>query len=126
MIYEQCVRTFWNMDRYKDDHRYLKVWLAYVSSLIIVVLRFNTFHICTYYLFLGFNVHLDVCFSIRSSAQFVLQAENCADAEVIYSFLRANGIGQAHSSFYISYALHMESKNKLKNANEIFNIGLDR
>lgn len=32
MIYEQCVRTFWHSDRYKDDLRFLKVWLEYVMS----------------------------------------------------------------------------------------------
>lgn len=82
VIYEQCARTFWHEDRYKDDLRYLKVWLEY--------------------------------------------AENCVDAEVIYSFLDANKIGQSHSSYYISYALHMESKNKVKCANDIFNLGIER
>ncbi|XP_058073340.1 mitotic spindle checkpoint protein BUBR1 [Magnolia sinica] len=82
LIYEQCVRTFWHSDRYKDDLRYLKVWLEY--------------------------------------------ADNCADAEVIYGFLDANQIGQTHSIYYISYALHMESKNKLKRADEIFNLGIAR
>lgn len=80
VIYEQCVRTFWHDDRYKDDLRYLKVWLEY--------------------------------------------AENCIDGQVIYSFLEANKIGLTHSSFYIAYALHMESQNKFKTANEIFNRGL--
>ncbi|KAF8409864.1 hypothetical protein HHK36_002382 [Tetracentron sinense] len=82
VIYEQCVRTFWHVERYKDDLRYLKVWLEY--------------------------------------------AENCADAEVIFSFLDANKIGQTHSMFYMSHALHMESKNKLKIANGIFNLGMAR
>ncbi|KAF3446947.1 hypothetical protein FNV43_RR12127 [Rhamnella rubrinervis] len=82
VIYEQCVRTFWHSDRYRDDLRYLKVWLEY--------------------------------------------AENCVDAEVIYSFLDANGIGKTHSVYYISYALHMESKNKLKVGNEILNLGISR
>ncbi|KAL6578230.1 Mitotic spindle checkpoint protein bubr1 [Orobanche minor] len=80
LIYEQCVRTFWHEDRYKDDLRYLKVWLEY--------------------------------------------AENCVDAEVVYKFLEANKIGVTHASFYISYALQMELKNKNKAANEIFNRGL--
>ncbi|CAN6866053.1 unnamed protein product [Brassica oleracea] len=31
VIYEQCVRKFWHSDRYKDDLRYLKVWLEYVE-----------------------------------------------------------------------------------------------
>ncbi|KAM7252802.1 hypothetical protein ACFE04_025420 [Oxalis oulophora] len=48
LIYEQCVRTFWHSDRYKDDLRYLK-------------------------------------------------ATNCADSEVIYNFLDANGIGKTHA-----------------------------
>lgn len=52
------------------------------------------------------------------------QAENCDDAEVIYNFLEANNIGVTHASFYISYALLMEQKNKNKTANEIFNRGL--
>ncbi|KAK3014335.1 hypothetical protein RJ639_008928 [Escallonia herrerae] len=80
MIYEQCVRTFWHDDRYRDDLRYLKVWLEY--------------------------------------------AESCIDAEVIYSFLNANKIGQTHAVFFISYALLMESKNKTKTANDIFNRGI--
>ncbi|KAK9164829.1 hypothetical protein Scep_000020 [Stephania cephalantha] len=82
LIYEQCVRAFWHSHRYKDDLRYLKVWLQY--------------------------------------------AENCADAHVIYNFLEANGIGQTHAAFYIAYALHMESKSKLKIANEVFNLGIAR
>uniref|UniRef100_A0A7N0US08 BUB1 N-terminal domain-containing protein n=1 Tax=Kalanchoe fedtschenkoi TaxID=63787 RepID=A0A7N0US08_KALFE len=53
-------------------------------------------------------------------------AESCADAEVIYNFLDANEIGLAHADFYISYALHMETKNKYKRANDIFNLGLAR
>ncbi|XP_043708354.1 mitotic spindle checkpoint protein BUBR1 isoform X2 [Telopea speciosissima] len=82
VILEQCVRIFWHTDRYKEDARYLKVWLEY--------------------------------------------AENCADAEVIYNFLDANNIGQTHSLYYTSYALHMESKNKMKSANDIFNLGISR
>uniref|UniRef100_A0A5B7CA53 Putative mitotic spindle checkpoint protein BUBR1 n=1 Tax=Davidia involucrata TaxID=16924 RepID=A0A5B7CA53_DAVIN len=82
VIYEQCVRSFWHEDRYKDDLRYLKVWLEY--------------------------------------------AENCVDAEVIYKFLDANKIGQTHSIFFISYALHMESKSRIKTANDIFDRGISR
>lgn len=82
VIYEQCVRTFWHNDRYKDDLRYLKVWLEY--------------------------------------------AECCIDADVIYSFLEANKIGLTHSAFYISYALHLESKNKIRTANEVFNRGISQ
>ncbi|GMY29004.1 mitotic spindle checkpoint protein BUBR1 [Fagus crenata] len=82
VIYEQCVRTFWHSDRYKDDLRYLKVWLEY--------------------------------------------AENCGDAEIIFSFLEANEIGKSHAVYYISYALHLESKNKMKLANEFYNLGISR
>ncbi|GAV65810.1 Mad3_BUB1_I domain-containing protein [Cephalotus follicularis] len=82
VIYEQCVRTFWHSDRYKDDLRYLKVWLEY--------------------------------------------AESCTDAEVIYNFLNANEIGKTHSEYYIAYALHMESKFKMKAANDIFTLGISR
>lgn len=55
-----------------------------------------------------------------------MQADNCIDADVIYSFLDANGIGRTHSTFYISYALYMESKNKIKAAKEIFELGMSR
>lgn len=46
VIFEQCVRTFWHEESYKNDLRYLKVWLEYVSSscafqfLLISVLPF--------------------------------------------------------------------------------------
>ncbi|XP_027362184.1 mitotic spindle checkpoint protein BUBR1 [Abrus precatorius] len=82
VIYEQCVRAFWHSERYKDDLRYLKVWLEY--------------------------------------------ADNCFDADVIYAFLDANGIGKTHSDFYISYALLLESKNKFKAANQTFELGISR
>ncbi|XP_010509866.1 PREDICTED: mitotic spindle checkpoint protein BUBR1-like isoform X1 [Camelina sativa] len=82
VIYEQCVRKFWHSERYKDDLRYLKVWLEY--------------------------------------------AEHCADAEVIYKFLEVNEIGKTHAVYYIANALHMEFKNKVKTANEIFNLGISR
>ncbi|EPS60383.1 hypothetical protein M569_14420, partial [Genlisea aurea] len=80
VIYEQCVRTFWHDDRYKNDLRFLKVWLEY--------------------------------------------AENCADAEIIYEFLESNEIGTTQALFYISYAMHLQSKNKTKTADEIFNRGI--
>ncbi|MBA0808804.1 hypothetical protein Gohar_024514 [Gossypium harknessii] len=89
LIYEQCVRAFWHSDRYKDDLRYLKVWLEYVVF-----------------------------------GKWCLQAEHCSDAEVIYSFLDANDIGKTHSAYYIAYALHMESKSKMKAANDILNLGI--
>ncbi|XP_078443504.1 BUB1-related (BUB1: budding uninhibited by benzymidazol 1) [Wolffia australiana] len=82
VIYEQCVRKFWHDERYKDDLRYLKIWLEY--------------------------------------------AQNCNDAEVIYSFLEANRIGQSHSIYYVAYALLLESKNKIRSADEIFNLGIAR
>lgn len=58
--------------------------------------------------------------------QFGLQAGNCADAEVIFRFLEANQIGDGHAVFYIHYSSLMESKNKLKKANEIYNLGIAR
>ncbi|KAJ1394961.1 Mad3/Bub1-like proteiny region 1 [Sesbania bispinosa] len=82
VIYEQCVRAFWHSEQYKDDLRYLKVWLEY--------------------------------------------ADNCFDKEVIFAFLVANEIGKTHSDFYISYALHLESKNKFKAANQTFELGISR
>ncbi|KAI3745568.1 hypothetical protein L6452_07968 [Arctium lappa] len=82
VIFEQCVRTFWHEERYKNDLRYLKVWLEY--------------------------------------------AENCDDAEVVYSFLDTNKIGERHSIFYIAYASHLESKNKIRTANDIYELGISR
>ncbi|XP_023743815.1 mitotic spindle checkpoint protein BUBR1 [Lactuca sativa] len=82
VILEQCVRTFWHEEQYKNDLRYLKVWLEYAGY--------------------------------------------CDDAEVVYSFLDTNKIGEIHSIFYISYATHMESKNKIKTANDIYECGIAR
>ncbi|KQJ86192.1 hypothetical protein BRADI_4g03880v3 [Brachypodium distachyon] len=39
-------------------------------------------------------------------------------------FLEANQIGDGHAVFYIRYASLMESKNKLKKANEFYNLGI--
>lgn len=61
-----------------------------------------------------------------SENKMLLQDENCVDAEIIYSFLDANEIGKSHAVYYISYALHLESKNKMKRANEMYNLGICR
>lgn len=86
----------------------------------------NVAGICPFAFFTSILLHLNLSsfwyMSLLTDGS--LQAENCMDAEVIYSFLEANKIGQTHSSFYIAYALHMESQNKIKTANEIFNRGL--
>lgn len=66
------------------------------------------------------------CFYFLSGELLLLQADNCFDKEVIYAFLDANGIGKSHSDFYISYALHLESKSKFKAANQIFELGISR
>lgn len=82
VILEQCVRTFWHEEKYKNDLRYLKVWLEYAGY--------------------------------------------CDDAEIVYSFLDTNQIGETHSIFYISYATHLESKNKIKTANDLYGCGIAR
>ncbi|KAL3619842.1 hypothetical protein CASFOL_034754 [Castilleja foliolosa] len=41
VIYEQCVRTFWHEDRYKDDLRYLKVWLEYAENCVDAEVIYN-------------------------------------------------------------------------------------
>ncbi|KAL4564714.1 hypothetical protein LXL04_028782 [Taraxacum kok-saghyz] len=82
VILEQCVRTFWHEEQYKNDIRYLKVWLEYAGY--------------------------------------------CDDAEVVYGFLNTNKIGEMHAIFYISYATHLESKNKIKTGNNIYECGIAR
>ncbi|XP_073047593.1 mitotic spindle checkpoint protein BUBR1-like isoform X2 [Primulina eburnea] len=41
VIYEQCVRTFWHEHRYKDDLRYLKVWLEYAENCVDAEVIYN-------------------------------------------------------------------------------------
>ena len=45
---------------------------------------------------------------------------------MIFRFLESNQIGEGHAVFYIRYALLMESKNKVKKVDEIFNLGIAR
>ncbi|XP_022982014.1 mitotic spindle checkpoint protein BUBR1 [Cucurbita maxima] len=44
LIYEQCVRNFWHSDRYKEDLRYLKVWLEYAENCFDAEVIFNFLH----------------------------------------------------------------------------------
>lgn len=113
LIYEQCVRSFWHSDRYKDDLRYLKVWLEYVSLAFLLIKFFGL-------------LRLMFCGALFFFIQTGRQAENCMDAEIVYSFLDTNEIGKTHSLYYTSYALHMESKNKIKFANDVLNLGISR
>ncbi|KAK6943759.1 Mad3/Bub1 homology region 1, partial [Dillenia turbinata] len=97
-------------DLYKDDHDpcYLKVRLKYVQFVCLIssVLCSKILWIATDFVYL------------------LLQADNCNDAEAIFSFLDAKHIGESHSLCYIGYAKHMESRNKVKIANDIFSLGI--
>ncbi|KAF3577542.1 hypothetical protein DY000_02035156 [Brassica cretica] len=62
----------------------------------------------------------------REVVIFVLKAEHCAGAEVIYKFLEVNVIGNTHALYYIDYGLHMDFTGKVKTANEIFNLRISR
>lgn len=94
-------------------------WNMYDPPAVCISSQVSSYFWCSIFL-IGFKL-LSLIHII-----LVAQAENCADAEVIYSFLDANGIGKTHSAYYISYAFHMESKNKLKAGNEILSLGLTR
>ncbi|WOK98108.1 mitotic spindle checkpoint protein BUBR1-like [Canna indica] len=41
VMYEQCVRTFWHDERYKEDLRYLKVWMEYADNCADAEVIFN-------------------------------------------------------------------------------------
>ncbi|CAN7043857.1 unnamed protein product [Brassica rapa subsp. trilocularis] len=43
---------------------------------------------------------------------------------MIYKFLEVHDIGKTHASYYIVYALHMDSK--VENATEIFSLRISR
>lgn len=43
VMYEQCVRTFWHDERYREDLRYLKVWLEYVGVIIAFLIPLSFF-----------------------------------------------------------------------------------
>ncbi|XP_068647604.1 mitotic spindle checkpoint protein BUBR1 isoform X2 [Aristolochia californica] len=44
VIYEQCVRSFWHADRYKNDLRYLKIWLEYAENCSDAEVIYNFLH----------------------------------------------------------------------------------
>ncbi|GJU80865.1 putative RNA-directed DNA polymerase [Tanacetum coccineum] len=48
------------------------------------------------------------------------------NAGIVYSFLDSNKIWETHSVFYIAYASHLESKNKIKATNEIYDCRISR
>lgn len=37
-LLERCIRTFQDQERYKDDERYAKVWLRYVSPAVLDII----------------------------------------------------------------------------------------
>lgn len=94
-------------------------WNMYVLIMSSTLCFYNCRFICIFAVFFRYKI-------LYLAFEMALQAENCVDAEVIFSFLDSNEIGQTHSIFFISYALHMESKNKIKTANDIFNRGISR
>nr|GEW64871.1 mitotic spindle checkpoint protein BUBR1 [Tanacetum cinerariifolium] len=62
----------------------------------------------------------EVCAAAKKAMAEGGSAENFDNAGIVYSFLDYNKIGETHSVFYIAYASHFESKNKIKATNEIY------
>ena len=79
-ILERGTMQFKNVEAYRNDHRYLKMWMRY--------------------------------------------AELCSDALDIFSFLRANKIGQSWALFYESWAAVLEGNQNFAFADAVYREGL--
>ncbi|KAG4305737.1 hypothetical protein PORY_000647 [Pneumocystis oryctolagi] len=81
-LLERCIRRFVSDSHYKDDPRYLKVWIQYMK-------------------------YID-------------------DPRELFCFLAYNGIGQSLSTFYEEYANFLEANGRKSQANEIYQLGIER
>ncbi|KAG5438055.1 hypothetical protein PCANB_000402 [Pneumocystis canis] len=81
-LLERCIRQFMGVPHYKDDPRYLKVWIQYVK-------------------------YID-------------------DPRELFCFLAYNDIGQTLSTFYEEYASFLETNGRTSQANEIYQLGIER
>ncbi|CCJ28285.1 unnamed protein product, partial [Pneumocystis jirovecii] len=81
-LLERCIRCFVNVSYYKEDPRYLKVWIQYMK-------------------------YID-------------------DPRELFCFLAYNNIGQSLSTFYEEYANFLEENGRKFQANEIYQLGIER
>ncbi|KAG5518257.1 hypothetical protein PMAC_003053 [Pneumocystis sp. 'macacae'] len=81
-LLERCIRRFVGVPYYKEDPRYLKIWIQYMK-------------------------YID-------------------DPREIFCFLAYNGIGQSLSTFYEEYASFLEGNGRKFQANEIYQLGIER
>ncbi|PVU95251.1 hypothetical protein BB559_002806 [Furculomyces boomerangus] len=82
-LLEKPLRLFRDQERYRNDTRYLKLWLWYI--------------------------------------ELIQQSQ-----EDVFQYLLSNKIGDALALFYEEYAGHLESKQKISKADEIYQLGINR
>ncbi|KAF2568123.1 hypothetical protein F2Q68_00027906 [Brassica cretica] len=72
VIYEQCVRNFWHSERYKDDLRYLKVWLEYAehcadAELIYKFLEVNDIGRTHALYYIDYGLHMEFTGKVKTA-----------------------------------------------------------
>eukprot|EP01134_Creolimax_fragrantissima_P000248 CFRG0248T1 len=81
-LYERCARKFVDYEQYRNDTRYLRIWLNF--------------------------------------------ADGAIDPVDIFKFLRSKNIGSTLTLFYEAYALALEIKGSKKQANQVYEEGIQR
>ncbi|KAF6141914.1 hypothetical protein GIB67_037882 [Kingdonia uniflora] len=79
---EQCIINFKDDDRYRDDIRFLKIWILYADAI--------------------------------------------QNFDKVFATLQETKIGISHSLWYISYAVFLEAKGKLVEADGVYRMGISR
>ncbi len=87
LVLERCTKAFKDSQTYKNDIRYLKKWIQFVSAIIHV--SFSVF------------TRISLC-----------QADLCADPKDVFTYLKANNIGLCFSLFWEAWAVVLEMKGR--------------
>ncbi|KAF2102247.1 hypothetical protein NA57DRAFT_64788 [Rhizodiscina lignyota] len=98
-LLERATKTFLKDESYKNDARYLKLWLLYIKLF---------------------------CQGTDTSAKGAAAVRDGENARDTYVFLSRNGVGQSLALFYESYAEWLEMKERWQQAAEIWHMGIER
>jgi len=107
VLLERCISVFKDEEKYKNDERYLKIWLRYVSGLNYFLLTLLTKN--------------NVLFCV-----FHLQADLTSDALMVFEYMYSQGICDKLANFYEYWAYVFERLGNMKKADELYNLGKAR
>ncbi|KAJ1983472.1 protein kinase [Dimargaris verticillata] len=120
-LLERTLHQFQDDERYKNDPRYLKLWLVYVEYSLRARTTSPPIPAAAVP-----RAAASVATSSASARPTLAQRDSLASREEIFKFLLHHGIGENLSLLYEEYGMFLESIGKFDLADETLKLGINR